>query len=147
MVGGVRGSESNPRANGLSSAIRLAVRTTPLDTRLSLLHHHRMNSTCGLQEQPAYLFSSARYDPALLDVSKNSATDPPSAPTPYSLLPYHQQRLVVAAEAFGWTKAVDSIGEEGGAAMMRKELDRAVKKWEGEGKGEKGRPLKVSLRF
>lgn len=103
-----------------------------------------MNSTAGLQEPPDALVSSARYDPALLDVPKNSLTEPPSAPTPYLLLPYHLQRLATAAEAFGWTSAEDALRGESGAAMMRKEMDRAVKEWDEGTKGESDIPLKVS---
>lgn len=103
-----------------------------------------MNSTAGLQEPPDGLVSSVRYDLALLDVPKNSLTEPPSAPSPFLLLPYHHQRLAAAAEAFGWSSAEESLRGESGAAMMRKEMDRAVKEWEEGSKGEKDALLKVS---
>ncbi|ORY74753.1 aminotransferase [Leucosporidium creatinivorum] len=104
-----------------------------------------MNSTAGLQEPPDALVSSVRYDPALLDVPKNSLTDPPSTPSPYLLLSYHHERLATAAEAFGWTSAEECLRGESGAAMMRKEMDRAVKEWEESGKGEKDVPSKLRL--
>jgi 4-amino-4-deoxychorismate lyase len=103
-----------------------------------------MNSIAGLQEAPDALVSSVRYESSLLDVPKNSLTEPPSEPSPFLLCPYHHQRLAAAAEAFGWTSAEDSLRGESGETMMRKEMDRAVKEWKEGGEGKEDVPLKVS---
>ena len=79
-----------------------------------------------MPDRPDNLFTSARYDPALLASPSNTLTNPPSAPSPYLVLPYHRDRLVSAALAFNWTEAAASLTGEGGFTRFRDELDLAV---------------------
>ncbi|KAI9037620.1 uncharacterized protein KD926_000182 [Aspergillus affinis] len=51
------------------------------------------------------IISTLRYDPALPDVLNY----PDSLRTPYYLLPYHQDRLLRAAQCFKWQAAIDFL--------------------------------------
>ncbi|GFF32621.1 aminodeoxychorismate lyase [Aspergillus udagawae] len=53
------------------------------------------------------IISSLRYEPALPELLRAQPSDayPDSLRSPYYLLPYHQERLLRAAECFGWSKA------------------------------------------
>ncbi|KAI9760269.1 MAG: hypothetical protein M4579_001783 [Chaenotheca gracillima] len=65
--------------------------------------------------EPFELFSSLRYDPALLKSSANTAlSGRPNQPSPFYMLRYHRDRIMAAAEHFGWEKAATRLaGEEG----------------------------------
>lgn len=65
------------------------------------------------------LFSSLRFDPLLLQSTENKSLWPdvesgPSGLSPFYMLPYHRDRMLQAAQHFGWDKAVSRIqGAEG----------------------------------
>jgi 4-amino-4-deoxychorismate lyase len=61
------------------------------------------------------LFTTIRYDPALLNVSPGSHVPEWNRKlSPWYMLDYHRDRMVRAAEHFGWAAAVTTLsGEEG----------------------------------
>ncbi|EKD16835.1 aminodeoxychorismate lyase [Drepanopeziza brunnea f. sp. 'multigermtubi' MB_m1] len=62
------------------------------------------------------LFSSLRYDPLLTPLAVNTEAwdGEEKLFSPFYMLPYHRDRMLQAAEHFGWTKAADTIrGTEG----------------------------------
>ncbi|EAW11626.1 uncharacterized protein ACLA_093250 [Aspergillus clavatus NRRL 1] len=67
-----------------------------------------------LPEETFQIISSLRYEPALPEVIKTSAAEcyPDSLQSPFYLLPYHQQRLLSAAECFKWTEAVAFLQQD-----------------------------------
>ncbi|KAH7342353.1 aminotransferase [Rhexocercosporidium sp. MPI-PUGE-AT-0058] len=69
------------------------------------------------------LFSSFRYDPLLLPLTINTAAWDGEIKffSPFYMLPYHRDRMLQAAEHFGWTKAAETIrGTEGFNFLLRK---------------------------
>ncbi|KAH8685889.1 aminotransferase [Tricladium varicosporioides] len=74
------------------------------------------------------LFSSLRYDPLLCTLPINTETweSDIKAPSPFYMLPYHRDRMLQAAEHFGWTTAADKIrGPEGFKHLLEK-LNEAI---------------------
>lgn len=64
------------------------------------------------------LFTSLRFDPALVGIEENTTVC--SGASPFLLLPFHRDRLVDAATAFGWTDAAASLqGPEGLASFSK----------------------------
>ncbi|SGY74934.1 BQ5605_C005g03388 [Microbotryum silenes-dioicae] len=103
-----------------------------------------MPSLEGL-DVPDAILSTARYDPPLSSLDKNSLTQPSSAPSPYGLLAYHHDRLVQAAAAFAWTSAAQSLEGEQGLIKLRQRLDQAVSQWQTQNDDKSDQPLRVSL--
>ena len=69
------------------------------------------------------LFSSLRFDPLLLPLTINTAAWDGEIKffSPFYMLPYHRDRMLQAAEHFGWTKAADTIrGTEGFNSLLKK---------------------------
>jgi 4-amino-4-deoxychorismate lyase len=60
------------------------------------------------------IISSLRYEPALPDVLRTQPADAYPGPlrSPYYLLPYHRERLLKAAECFGWSKAATFLQQD-----------------------------------
>lgn len=53
------------------------------------------------------IFSTLRYDPLLLHKNENDlCSDDESNGSPFYMLPYHRDRMMEAAEFFGWHAAV-----------------------------------------
>ncbi|KAH6724606.1 aminotransferase class IV-domain-containing protein [Leptodontidium sp. MPI-SDFR-AT-0119] len=82
-----------------------------------------------MASQPDFqLFSSLRYDPLLLPLTINTAAWDGEIKffSPFYMLPFHRDRMLQAAEHFGWTKAADTIrGTEGFNFLLRK-LNEAI---------------------
>ncbi|KAL2076039.1 hypothetical protein VTL71DRAFT_982 [Oculimacula yallundae] len=74
------------------------------------------------------LFSSLRYDPILLPLTINTAAWDGEIKffSPFYMLPYHRDRMLQAAEHFGWTKAADTIRGTEGFNFLLKKLNEAV---------------------
>ena len=79
------------------------------------------------------LFSSLRYDPLLVDVKANTsllqddgASSATSSGSPFYILPYHRDRILQAAEHFGWDDAASKIRGPDGLALLSKHLDTAI---------------------
>ncbi|KAF7160514.1 hypothetical protein CNMCM6106_007969 [Aspergillus hiratsukae] len=72
------------------------------------------------------IISSLRYEPALPDVLRAQPTDayPDPLRSPYYLLPYHQERLLKAAECFGWSKAARFLQQD--VESLAKHLDSFI---------------------
>ncbi|KAF7159087.1 hypothetical protein CNMCM5623_004320 [Aspergillus felis] len=60
------------------------------------------------------IISSLRYEPALPELLRARPTDayPDPLRSPYYLLPYHQERLLKAAECFDWNKAATFLQQD-----------------------------------
>lgn len=73
------------------------------------------------------LFSSLRYDPLLTSLPINTESwDGETKPrSPFYMLPYHRDRMLQAAEHFGWTKAADTIRGPEGFAHLVSRLNKA----------------------
>ncbi|TVY36943.1 Aminodeoxychorismate lyase [Lachnellula subtilissima] len=74
------------------------------------------------------LFSSLRYDPLLTPLSANTEAWEREIkhPSPFYMLPYHQDRLLQAAEHFDWTIAADVIRGPNGFTYLLKKLTETV---------------------
>ncbi|KAI5118783.1 hypothetical protein M0805_005013 [Coniferiporia weirii] len=70
------------------------------------------------------LLTSLRYDPRLLTAAYN--TDVNGLELPYLLFAYHVDRLVCAAEAFAWPRALDAVAAPGAPEHLRHMCDQAV---------------------
>lgn len=75
--------------------------------------------------QPDFqLFSSFRYDPRLLQSTQNAELtldENINSPSPFYMLRYHRDRLLQAAEHFGWEAAAAQIrGFEGMVKILKK---------------------------
>jgi 4-amino-4-deoxychorismate lyase len=74
------------------------------------------------------LFSSLRYDPLLVSLAVNIEGwdgDRPSG-CPFYMLPYHRDRMLQAAEYFGWTIAASRIRGPTGLTYLAKKLSETV---------------------
>jgi 4-amino-4-deoxychorismate lyase len=74
------------------------------------------------------LFSSLRYDPLLTSIPINIEDwdSEVKAPSPFYMLSHHRDRILQAAEHFGWTKAAEAIRGPEGFAHMLKKLTEAI---------------------
>lgn len=74
------------------------------------------------------LFTSLRYDPALVPISINiEAWDGPrTTGSPFYMLPYHRDRMQQAAEYFGWGTAVSRIKGPSGLDYVEEKLSSAI---------------------
>lgn len=68
------------------------------------------------------VFTSLRYDTQLLNCSDNDAEQVSFAsPSPFYMLRYHRDRLLEAAEYFGWVKVVARLQD--GIALQKTLLE------------------------
>jgi len=77
------------------------------------------------------IFSSLRYDPILLQSSQNTSLWPnveagPSGPCPFYMLPYHRDRMLQAAQHFGWNKAANRLRGPEGLKYLLSTLESAI---------------------
>jgi 4-amino-4-deoxychorismate lyase len=74
------------------------------------------------------LSSSLRYDPLLILLPANTEAweSGIKETSPFYMLPHHRDRMLQAAEHFGWTKAADTIRGPAGFAHLLKKLTEAV---------------------
>jgi 4-amino-4-deoxychorismate lyase len=74
------------------------------------------------------LFSSLRYDPLLtpLAINTESWDGPIKTGSPFYLLPYHRDRILQAAEHFGWTEAAARIRGADGLAHFLSKLTEVI---------------------
>jgi 4-amino-4-deoxychorismate lyase len=74
------------------------------------------------------LFSSLRYDPLLssLPINTESWDSDIKEPCPFYMLPHHRDRMLEAAEHFGWTKAAETIRGPQCFAHLLKKLTEAI---------------------
>jgi len=74
------------------------------------------------------LFSSLRYDPLLTPLSINTEAWDGEIKhfSPFYMLPYHRDRMLQAAEHFGWSKAADAIRGPEGFTHLLKKLTEAI---------------------
>ena len=74
------------------------------------------------------LFSSLRYDPLLTSIPMNiEAWDSDiKAPSPFYMLSHHRDRILQAAEHFGWSKAAEAIRGPKGLTHLVKKLTEAI---------------------
>lgn len=73
------------------------------------------------------LFSSLRYDPLLIQLSINTESwNGNIKSSPFYMLPYHRDRMLQAAENFGWTKAANAIRGSQGFSYLLETLNKAV---------------------
>lgn len=73
-----------------------------------------MNSGTVASPAPQFeIISSLRYDPALPNVvAQHAHPYPEPADSPYYLLSYHRDRLVIAARHFRWSRALDWLQQD-----------------------------------
>ena len=74
------------------------------------------------------LFTSLRFDPALQDVEEN--TQVVGHASMYSMVPYHRDRLVVAAKAFGWSEAAATLEGTDGYERFFAFLESHKREWD-----------------
>jgi 4-amino-4-deoxychorismate lyase len=87
-----------------------------------------------MPEAPTFeLFTSLRYDPLLVKVKANIALfdadalgSATSSGSPFYILSYHRDRILQAAEHFGWEDAATKIKGPQGLAFLLKHLEAAI---------------------
>jgi len=76
------------------------------------------------------LFTSLRYDPLLLSLPTNTSHWPscpvPKSGSPFYMLPHHRDRILQAAEHFGWSTAASKIRGPAGFAHFLKTLEESI---------------------
>lgn len=73
------------------------------------------------------LVTCVRYDPVLLeDHDWHSTRSGGESKSSYLLLPFHVQRLRAAAEAFGWTAAIDLLTREDAVQWFQTQCEAAL---------------------
>ncbi|KAI9833643.1 MAG: hypothetical protein M1819_003596 [Sarea resinae] len=70
------------------------------------------------------LFTSMRYDPMLLDCKENSELY--GEPNPYYMLSYHRDRMLAAAQHFGWEEAIATLNGQGSLASLATALSSKI---------------------
>jgi hypothetical protein len=87
------------------------------------------------------LYTTLRYDERLLRLEAN--TNISGAPFDYFFLPLHRDRLATAAEAFGWTDALEASKGEAGLKRLTELCKDAVKTYFAEHQGDRNAALKA----
>ncbi|KAE9378115.1 hypothetical protein N431DRAFT_500817 [Stipitochalara longipes BDJ] len=74
------------------------------------------------------LFTSLRYDPLLTSLPINTELwdKENQGPSPFYILPFHRDRMLQAAESFGWTEVADEIRGPTGFAHLLKKLNEVI---------------------
>jgi 4-amino-4-deoxychorismate lyase len=74
------------------------------------------------------LYSSLRYDPLLISLPINTESwdEKNKGPSPFYILKHHRDRILKAAEHFGWTDAADAIRGPDGFAQLLKKLNEVI---------------------
>ena len=73
------------------------------------------------------LVTCIRYDPVLLeDHDWHSTKSGGDAKSSYLLLPFHVQRLRAAAEAFGWSDAIDLLSRDDAQQWFQNQCESAL---------------------
>ncbi|TDL17568.1 hypothetical protein BD410DRAFT_822616 [Rickenella mellea] len=80
------------------------------------------------------LFTSLRWDPILLSESFNTEVNH-GMPSSFLLFPYHVDRLIHAARAFNWPKAIAMMEEPGVEKKLRGLCEQAVEEFVGDKNG------------
>ncbi|KAI9768847.1 MAG: hypothetical protein M1840_004661 [Geoglossum simile] len=76
------------------------------------------------------LFSSLRYDPGLLQSPENASVScAPGTPSPFYMLRYHRDRMLLAAEYFQWDSAALRLAGDAGLERLNQELEAEVMNW------------------
>ncbi|KZF19596.1 D-aminoacid aminotransferase-like PLP-dependent enzyme [Xylona heveae TC161] len=98
-------------------------------------------------EEQFDLFSSLRYDPALLHCEANSQLYGLTFPNAFYMLPYHRDRMLSAATHFGWPQAIKTLDAEKGLTSLYEVLSAQVNEYySGKSIHENERtPLKVRV--
>ncbi|KAG9244079.1 aminotransferase [Calycina marina] len=81
------------------------------------------------QELHFQLFSSLRYDVLLETVSTNTenwGNDDKAEWSPFYMLPLHRDRILKAAQHFGWDEAVSTISGKEGFTHLLQKLNEAI---------------------
>ncbi|PBP17021.1 aminodeoxychorismate lyase [Diplocarpon rosae] len=74
------------------------------------------------------LFSSLRYDPLVVPLAVNTEAGHGESTrlSPFYMLPYHRDRMLQAAEYFGWTRAAEAIRDTAGLQHLLRQLTEAI---------------------
>jgi 4-amino-4-deoxychorismate lyase len=90
------------------------------------------------------LFSSLRYDPNLLQIPANaSVSHKPDTPSPFYMLRFHRDRMLLAAKYFQWEKAVSRLTGDVGLEHLNQDLEGEVKNWFASSDVQESQSLKV----
>lgn len=105
--------------NCLSSGV-----SSTLPTR----HHLLTFPAFIMAVQDLKLYTSLRYDPLLasLPINTESWDEQLKEPSPFYILTHHRDRILQAADHFGWTKAVDAIRGSAGFVHLLKKLTETI---------------------
>ncbi|KAH8786110.1 aminotransferase [Hyaloscypha finlandica] len=78
--------------------------------------------------QDLKLYTSLRYDPLLtsLPINTESWDEQLKEPSPFYILTHHRDRILQAADHFGWIKAVDAIRGSDGFVHLLKKLTETI---------------------
>ncbi|PBP15424.1 aminodeoxychorismate lyase [Diplocarpon rosae] len=86
----------------------------------------------NVKTMPAFpdfqLFSSLRYDRLIvpLGVDAEAWHGESTSLSPFYMLPYHRDRILQAAEYFGWTRAAEAIRDTAGLQRLLKQLTEDI---------------------
>ncbi|KAI1000868.1 hypothetical protein K3495_g7334 [Podosphaera aphanis] len=87
------------------------------------------------------LFSTVRYDPVLRTQAANTTLITGSEASPFYMLPYHRDRILHAAQHFGWSHAAAAIQGTVGLAFFMTRLDLDVSR------ARDPAPLRIKVRL
>lgn len=78
-----------------------------------------------MSSQPNFqLFTSLRFDPRLIECRANTAVGP--GPSPFYMLRFHRDRMLEAAQHFGWTKGEARLSGPSGLEHLLDTLKTAI---------------------
>lgn len=121
--------------------LRLSISTHIVRVEFDLI----MSSPSPSSDPPFQLLSSLRYDPLLLSSPENNSIYR-TTPTPFYMLQYHKDRLIAAAQHFGWKEAHSKLKGRQGLKSLEESLLEAVSEQLDPAKYDPDTPLKVPTR-
>lgn len=68
------------------------------------------------------IFTSIRGDMILTESKLNTELSTTSQPSQFYMLRYHRDRMLAAAEEFGWSKAIEALDKSAGLLLLERKL-------------------------
>ncbi|MCJ1270916.1 hypothetical protein MMC22_010813 [Lobaria immixta] len=76
-----------------------------------------------VHESPDFeIFTSIRGDIILVESELNTELSTTSQPSQFYMLRYHRDRMLAAAEEFGWSEAIEALNESAGLLLLERSL-------------------------
>ncbi|MCJ1427399.1 hypothetical protein MMC29_005302, partial [Sticta canariensis] len=76
-----------------------------------------------VHESPDFeILTSVRVDRILVESELNAELSTNGQPSRFYMLCYHRDRMLAAAQEFGWSEAIKAIDEPGGLLLLERRL-------------------------